>query len=409
MIVESPLFQPLSAGVRRGIEELLPVIDRTFPLKRRFSAALPKNISRLSALLTKERSELDGSYMSDPALFNAYLRCFLPWNVFRLSRLLPALRLEAAGGMEIIDLGSGPLTLPVAVWIALPELRRAPLRFHCVDRNGSALEAGAKLFRALSGESALSFKSGEKSGWRIKTYRAALGERLKLPPAALVCAVNVSNEMFQKLPQAGTAALAVNAKKFARGLAGLASDSGRILVVEPGAPRPAQFLSLLRAAFLEGGLSVEAPCPSSHACAMTGGRRGQKWCHFNIDVDDAPPLLRKLSASAALPKDKVTLSFLLVSKKALPEKNAPGLLDVRVISDAFSLPGGMRGRYACCEKGFALLSGGGLVEKYGQGSLLRLQIPEKTVRDAKSGALVMDLPAERESPPKPGLPGSRSF
>ncbi|MDR2444980.1 MAG: rRNA methyltransferase [Spirochaetaceae bacterium] len=384
MIVERSLFPPLSAGVRRGIEELLPVIEKTFPLKWRFSAALPKNISRLSALLTKERSELNGSYMSDPVLFNAYLRYFLPWNVWRLSRLLPALRPEVTSGTaEIVDLGSGPLTLPVAVWIALPELRRAPLRFHCVDRNGAALEAGVKLFHALSAE------SGEKTAWQVKTYRAALGERLKLPPAAMVCAVNVCNELFQKLPQAGTAALAVNAKKFAHSLSSLASDSGRILVVEPGAPRPAQFLSLLRGEFIGQGLSVEAPCPSSRACAMMGGRRGQKWCHFNIEADGAPPLLHKLSAAAALPKEKVTLSFLLVSKKTASRRSTPGILDVRVISDAFPLPGGMTGRYGCCEKGLALLSGDSLVEKYRQGSFLQLEMPTKTVRDAKSGALVI--------------------
>ena len=235
-MVESPLFQPLSAGVHRGIEELLPVIDRTFPLKRRFSSELPKNISWLSALLTKERSGLDGSYMNDPALFNAYLRYFLPWNVFRLSLLLPALPLDdLAGTAEIVDLGSGPLTLPVALWIALPEIRDTPLSFRCVDRNGAALEAGVKLFSALAG------KNGEKTRWQVKTYRAALGERLKLPPAALVCAVNVCNELFQKLPQADTAALAVNAKKFAWRLASLTRDSGRVFVVEPGAPRPAQF------------------------------------------------------------------------------------------------------------------------------------------------------------------------
>jgi hypothetical protein len=122
---------------------------------------------------------------------------------------------------------------------------------------------------------------------------------------------------------------------------------------------------------------------------MMGGRRGLKWCHFNIDVDDAPPALRKLSAAAALPKDKVTLSFLLVSKKAAPRKTAPGMLDVRVISDSFPLPGGMTGRYACCEKGLALLSGDSLVEKYRQGSLLQVEIPEKTVRDTKSGALII--------------------
>ncbi|MDR0662667.1 MAG: hypothetical protein LBF80_01120, partial [Spirochaetaceae bacterium] len=62
------LFPPLESGVRERIEALLPAINRIFPLKRRFSAELPGNIARLSALMTKERSELSGAYASDPAL-----------------------------------------------------------------------------------------------------------------------------------------------------------------------------------------------------------------------------------------------------------------------------------------------------------------------------------------------------
>jgi hypothetical protein len=387
-MIAGHLFPPLKAGIRRDIAALPPLIDRSFPLKRRFAAALPANIARLSALLTKERAELNGVYMSDPALFNAYLRCFLPWNVFRLSRLLPALfpafGTEAA---EIIDLGSGPLTLPIALWIALPETRNVPLSFHCVDRNGTALEAGRKLFSALAAE------AGGKSAWRVKTYRATLGERLSLPPASLVCAVNVCNELFQGLPQAGTEALAVNAKKFARLLVSLAADAGRLLVVEPGAPRPAQFLSLLRDALIGAGLSVEAPCPTAHACAMAGGRRGQKWCHFNVDSGDAPQALHRLSEAAALPKDKVTLSFLFSSKAAPPEKAATHTLALRVISDAFPLPGGATGRYACCDQGLALLRGEALIEKYVQGGFLRVKTPASPARDGKSGALLVDLPA----------------
>jgi hypothetical protein len=123
---------------------------------------------------------------------------------------------------------------------------------------------------------------------------------------------------------------------------------------------------------------------------MKGGRRGQKWCHFNIDTDGAPAPLHKLSAAAALPKEKVTLSFLFVSKKGTPRKGRPGILDVRVLSDAFPLPGGMTGRYACCEKGLLLLRGG-LTESYRGGTFFQADLPDKIVRDAKSGALVLTL------------------
>ncbi|MDR1363975.1 MAG: rRNA methyltransferase [Spirochaetaceae bacterium] len=385
------LFPPLKPAACDEMERLLPAIDAAFPLKRRFLLELPKNIERLSSLLTKERSGLTSGYMSDPALLHAYLRYFLPWNVFRLSRLLPSLSLDGlaraqTGGLEIIDLGSGPLTLPVSFWIALPELRAAPLSFVCLDKSGAALEAGKKLFFELAGQG-----SEENCAWRIKTRRAALGERLTDSSAALVCAVNVCNEMFQKTPQADTAALNGAARRFTRLLLNLAGETGRILVLEPGAPRPAQFLSFMRQAFIDQGTAIEAPCPAPDKCPMRGGRRGQKWCHFNFDTDDAPAALSKLSAQAALPKEKVTLSFLFAAKKR--QKKAEGkLLNVRIISDAFSLPENRLGRYACSEEGLTLARGGrALVEKYKQGSLFQVERPLKPPRDAKSGAVILDL------------------
>ncbi|MDR0383550.1 MAG: rRNA methyltransferase, partial [Spirochaetaceae bacterium] len=354
-MVESRLFPPLGDEVRGDIENLLLVIDRTFPLKRRFYDEMPENIARLSRLLTKDRSELNGGYMGSPAMLNAYLRYFLPWNVYRLSLLLPSLSLERALGTtenaEIIELGSGPLSLPVSLWTALPRLRALPLGFLCADQNGAALEAGKRLFRALAGEGC---------PWRIKTRRASLGARLEARPAALVCAVNVCNEFIQRLPQADAGGLRAASGKLARYLASLAGDGGSVLVAEPGAPRPAQALAFMREAFAVDGLSIEAPCPATRRCAMPGGRRGVKWCHFNIDADGAPEALRRLSAQAGLHKEKVTLSFLLAAKtgktRAVPA-GTQGLLAVRVLSDAFPLPDSAAARYACSEKGLTLLRG----------------------------------------------------
>jgi ribosomal protein RSM22 (predicted rRNA methylase) len=384
------LFPPLESYVRDQLETLPLVIRGTFPLKRRFSAELPGNIARLSALMTKERAELNGSYMRDPVLLNAYLYYFLPWNVFRLSRLLPALLSGASigpsyGGIDVIDFGSGPLTLPLALWIALPELRKTPLRFQCIDQSGVALDAGKKLFFAFAGEGC---------AWQLKTRRAAPGERLVLDPAALVTSVNVCNELFQSLPQADTGLLNSNARKFASFLVNLVDVSGHILILEPGAPRPSQVLSMIRDAFIEKGLVLEAPCPGAvlRECAMRGGRRGQKWCHFNIDTDGAPSILQKLSAKALLPKEKVTLSFLFAAKNAPVKKNKTDITGVRVISGMFPLPEHKTGRYACTEKGLALIRGTrAIIEEYKQGAFFQIKLPAKTAIDMKSGAFVLNI------------------
>jgi hypothetical protein len=230
--------------------------------------------------------------------------------------------------------------------------------------------------------------------WQIKTRRAAIGERLLINPAAtasLVCAVNVCNEMFQKIPQADTTALSAAAQKFSKLLLNLAGGTGRILVLEPGAPRPAQFLHFIRKALIDQGCGIEAPCFTPDKCPMRGGRRGHKWCHFNVDTNDAPATLHKLSAQALLPKEKVTLSFLLAAKKSR-KKAAGKLLNARVISDAFLLPENKMGRYACSEEGLTLIRGNrALVEKYRQGSSFQIERPSRFLRDAKSGAAVLNL------------------
>jgi hypothetical protein len=124
---------------------------------------------------------------------------------------------------------------------------------------------------------------------------------------------------------------------------------------------------------------------------MKGGRRGEKWCHFNLDTDGAPSALQKLSADASLQKKKVTLSFLLVSRSVAVNKSG-GLAGVRIISDTFPLPEGKAGRYACTEKGLALLRGNrDIIEKYSQGAFFRIKPPPKTVIDRKSGAFVLDV------------------
>jgi hypothetical protein len=125
---------------------------------------------------------------------------------------------------------------------------------------------------------------------------------------------------------------------------------------------------------------------------MPGGRRGAKWCHFNIGADGAPASLHRLSANAGLPKEKVTLSFLLAAKR--PPAPAPplGYLAARVISDIFFLPDNSAARYACCEKGLALLRGGkAQMERCEPGALFLTKMPQKPLLDAKTGAVILNL------------------
>jgi len=381
--MESELFAPLGAQTRRLLDEIPALIDKTFPLPGRFRSALPSDVAELSRLLTSGRGERGLSYLGRPNLLSAYLRFFLPWNLYRLCRLLPGLNITLAANDRVTDLGCGPLTFAAALYICRPDLRTVPLEFYSIDRSGPALDAGKKFFAALA---------GENTPWKIHTVRGDINAA-KPKPAALVCAVNVFNEMYGDISRNGTEILRRNAEKAARLLATHASASSAILVVEPGFPRCGEFISLLRTVFLKRRRRPLSPCPHDTACPFPGGGDGGKkrWCHFAFETDDAPAALHRLSHAAGLPKERAVLSFLFTGAADAPAADAAdaATTNLRVISDAFPLPPNRFGRYCCSREGLILLAGAkAAIEKTASGALINAVIKED--RDSKSGAFIAE-------------------
>jgi hypothetical protein len=379
------------------------LIDKVFPLPARFRPALPKDVAELSRLLTSGRGERGLSYMGKPPLLSAYLRYFLPWNLYRLCRLLPGLDITLSAGDMVTDLGCGPLTLASALWICREDLRSVPLEINCIEQNRSALEAGKKFFSALV---------GENSQWKINTIKSDL-KNFKTQNAdlsrnaALVCAVNVFNEMYGDISRSRENSLSLNAGKASRLLAGFGSASSAFLVVEPGFPRCGELISLLRGAFLEQDIRLLSPCTHEKICPMQGTKR---WCHFAFETDDAPEALHRLSAAAKLPKERAVLSFIYASHTGCTASHTgctasqPGRdpshqgcaasnteEKMRIISDAFPLFHNRFGRYCCSAQGLALLTGEkNIIEKKYCGSLIN-DVIIKGGRDPKSGALIAEL------------------
>ncbi|MDR1410608.1 MAG: rRNA methyltransferase [Spirochaetaceae bacterium] len=318
------------------MEKLFGLAGSVFPVPARFRSRLSRDVAELSRLLTSARGERGVSYLGKSAILTAYLRCFLPWNVYRLARLLPSLPLALSDGDTVVDLGSGPLTLPIALWIARPELRPLKLVFRCVDRTAAAMEAGKKLFAALASPGREQKTRGDGVGgaenggpfetaWTIKTTRGDIlrrgrrGEQESFSPSAkpaLVCAVNVYNESFWDIPHSDSRALARFAGQEARRLSEMAADNASILVVEPGVPRSGEFIAFLRDALAGLGRPAISPCTHGGPCPFPGGRGDRaaeklKWCHFAFGTEDAPKKLQDLSAAAGIPKERAVLSFLL--------------------------------------------------------------------------------------------------
>jgi hypothetical protein len=395
----SPQFLALLAGLPQHL-------DAAMPMRRQHRRELPGDIRELSHLLTDERGDLRRDYLADPAALSAYLRYFLPWNIFRLGTLFSGLALDPPEGATIVDLGSGPLTAPLALWMARPHLRKRALTFVCVDRAPKPMRLGLDALTHLAGG------AEALAPWRVTLVKAPLDARLR-EKADLLIMANALNEVLHR----GEGDLMETADALAWHLATMLTPTGQLLVVEPGIRPSAHLIAALRQGFLNHALLPLAPCPHTGPCPMSG-RGYTAWCHFNFDAAPAPRWLRDLSEAARLPKENVSLSLLHFSAKGRDLAAGEGKDLVRAVSGPFAIPsepGSEQrrfGQYACSERGLTLLS---LPRKHMvplPGTLLEATWPQEPVKDAKSGALVLPIdPAipphdDTAPPPRPAKPAA---
>ena len=391
-----PLFsaEAIPADSREILEHFDRVAGDVLHLSGKHRVQLGGAIQRLSHELTDRRAARRLGYMNDSGTVGAYISYFMWWNLLRLTRLLAPLPKSAfplADGDVLLDVGSGPLTVPIALWLARPELRAKKLTVYCMDLSQTALASGEELYLSVA---AKTMGAGE-SPWNIVRVRGELGTHIK-EKAALVTCANVCNELLQT----STMPPDFLAKKYSGELLSYI-DAGRndagILLVEPGDPFSARFVALMREALLRRSFVPIAPCPHAAACPMTGNaKKGGKWCNFAFAADDAPAALQRLSAKAGLPKERAVLSFVF-AKKGEGENAVDGVrpkkrIALRVTSDFIRLPELRKsGYYACSELGLVLA-----VDKTQvcprNGELLSLAYPADTgLRDKKSGAVMIEI------------------
>jgi len=371
------LLPPASAELAEGLAALRNVIDVAMPLKSKHRAALPGGVARLSALLTTEREHLPPDYMARPEHLSAYLHWFLPWNVYRQGRLLQGLDLDLPAGARILDLGAGPLTFLIALWLARPDLRDRELHYLAVDRAESALRTGRTIFAAVA---------GEKTPWRVETTSRGPGGPGR---ADLLVAANLINELAADRAGRQRGPEADPQERQLMGWEKSLAPGGRLLLIEPGVRPASARLVRLRTAAIERGWHVGAPCPHQETCPLPG-RRGGSWCHFTAGTEGVPRWLSSLGKAAKMPKERASLSFLLLDQPRNDEATDPNR--VRIVSDDFELPGRNRGRYACSAKGLLLLRerAGSRNEQPASGDMMTVRWPDAIERDPRSHAMIID-------------------
>lgn len=446
------------AALRDGLDKLGAALARVRPLHAAHARQLPQDVAALSRLLTVERAQLHHPYWASPALTSAYLYYFLPWNVLRQARLLaalplpdPRLWLERGRRPLLLDMGSGPLSLPLALWLARPDWRGLPLDVLALDASSQPLELGRELLRALADEL-------HEPAWTVRTLRAPLTQAARqlarrlgqrrtsgaaerdAPALWLASAANVLNEMLsggaagRADRQGGSADRAAETDDVADGRQDAREDSvfgqrletlldgldevleladealpASLLVIEPGTRLGGTTVMRLRSAALERGLVPLSPCTHAADCPLERGRSGRGWCHVTFDCAGAPDWLNQLADAAGLAKNSLSLAPLLLSPAAETvqdgldarqddaENAGDGLgrAALRVLSAPFAVPGlPGRARYACGVGGLALL---GDAEDLPSGALVEADIPAQPRFDRRSGALLL-LPGGEDAP-----------
>ena len=332
------------------IEDFDKLVQGVRPLNSRQLQQLPQDIRSLSHQMTDTRSERRLGYMNENAQLSSYVRYFTWWNLVRLTRLFSNLPDESfpQGDCICLDLGSGPLTVVTALFLARPELRDFKLTWYCLDVSANSMALGEDIFLSVCAKL-------NKQPWQIIRVKGSFGTSIKQKVSFITCA-----NMFNELDQASDMPPEFKVKKYYDQLVRYGEQQARFLLIEPGVPKAARTLSLLRDRFIKSGSSIIAPCPHLKECPMSGfgaytGSKN-KWCNFAFETAGAPDKLLKLSERAKLPKERATLSFISVSKNAaVPVPVEAQQPQIRITSDEFRLPNYMSGFYACTECGLALV------------------------------------------------------
>ena len=379
----SSLFDP--TGIPKDaaaiIEKFDDIVSSTHPLNSKQRALLPQQISALSHNLTDQRGDRRMGYMNETTALSAYVHYFLWWNLVRLVKLFSNLDksfFDFKDDCIFVDIGSGPLTVPIALLLARPELRKKNVTFYCIDISQQALSFGEDIFLSVAARL-------ETTTWKIIRVKGTLDTSVK-DKADLVTCANMLNELHDDADMPPD----FLAKKYTDRLVSFVDSKNakaRILSIEPGDPRSARLVSLMRDAFIRKNFIPVAPCCHSETCPMDG-KKGGKWCNFAFAVDNAPADLKRISEKANLAKERAVLSFVAVERGEQKEEN-PSFITMRIASDPIRLPGHRTGYYACSSKGLLLAVTN---QKLFSGEKIKVPAPRKPMpKDTKSGALIIDL------------------
>ena len=384
-------------------QELLENFDRVVqgvrPLNSKQLQKLPENIKALSHQLTDQRSERRLGYMNESVQLSSYVRYYTWWNLVRLTKLFSNLPAASFPNKECIclDIGSGPLTLVISLWLSRPELRELNLTWYCLDVSSNSMALGEDVYLSIVAQTG-------GTPWKIVRVKGSFGTGTFIKEKAdfITCA-----NMFNELDQASDMPPEFQSKKYYDQLCSYKNDDCKFLLIEPGVPKSARTLCLLRDRFIKENYDLIGPCSHCSECPMNGLKAytgsQNKWCNFAFSTENAPAKLLKLSENSKLTKDRATLIFISVvpnksfDNSTVVEKNISekqdNSLSVRIISDCMKLHNNSFANYGCSKIGLVLVSSKN-ENAFKSGDLLKIECSQdikKLPIDKKSGAKLISL------------------
>ena len=384
-------------------QELLENFDRVVqgvrPLNSKQLQKLPENIKALSHQLTDQRSERRLGYMNESVQLSSYVRYYTWWNLVRLTKLFSNLPAASFPNKECIclDIGSGPLTLVISLWLSRPELRNINLTWYCLDVSSNSMALGEDVYLSIVAQTG-------GTPWKIVRVKGSFGTGTFIKEKAdfITCA-----NMFNELDQASDMPPEFQSKKYYDQLCSYKNDDCKFLLIEPGVPKSARTLCLLRDRFIKENYDLIGPCSHCGECPMNGFKAytgsQNKWCNFAFSTENAPAKLLKLSENSKLTKDRATLIFISVvpnksfDNSTVVEKNISekqdNSLSVRIISDCMKLHNNSFANYGCSKIGLVLVSSKN-EKAFKSGDLLKIECSQdikKLPIDKKSGAKLISL------------------
>ena len=213
-------------------QELLENFDRVVqgvrPLNSKQLQKLPENIKALSHQLTDQRSERRLGYMNESVQLSSYVRYYTWWNLVRLTKLFSNLPAASFPNKECIclDIGSGPLTLVISLWLSRPELRELNLTWYCLDVSSNSMALGEDVYLSIVAQTG-------GTPWKIVRVKGSFGTGTFIKEKAdfITCA-----NMFNELDQASDMPPEFQSKKYYDQLCSYKNDDCKFLLIEPGVP-----------------------------------------------------------------------------------------------------------------------------------------------------------------------------